>query len=158
MFIKWLAEKIFIPKSDHRFQFRAGGGYLVRLERKMEEKGIAMLEKTEKILRFRCKDTQIGGWHIGAYKIEVIAIEASENFFDITIRFLGIKNFGNLIAVVLWVAVFSKIVSQEYTELLLLIPFAIISPHLVNWTTIFVVAWRIELGLSTPKLINKESG
>ena len=116
------------------------------------------LEKTEKILRFRCKDTQIGGWHIGAHKIEVVAIEASENLFDVTIRFLGVKNLGNLIAVVLWVAVFSKIISQEYTVLLLLIPFAIISPHLTNWMTILVVAWRIELGLSTPELINKEPG
>ena len=121
----------------------------------MAEKGIALLEKTETRIRFRCKDTQIGGWHIGAHKIEVIAIETNENLYDITIRFLGVKNLGIVITIVLWVAVISKIIFQEYSDLWFLIPFAIFFPHLINWLTVFVGVWRIELGLSTPELINK---
>ena len=156
MSIQWLAEKIFIPKSDHCFKFKANEGYLVRLEGKMKEKGIEMLEKTEKHIRFRCKDTQIGGWRrIGVHKIEVVAIETKENLYDITIRFLGVKNLGILITVVLWVAVISKVISQDYSNLVILIPVAIIFPHLINWQIIIIIAWKIELWLGAPGLINK---
>lgn len=55
MFIRGLAEIIFIPKSDLRFQVKADDGYLVRLEQKMEEKGIGMLEKTETRIRLDVK-------------------------------------------------------------------------------------------------------
>jgi hypothetical protein len=140
MSIQWLAKKLFIPKSDHCFQFKANEGYLVRLERKMKEKGIAILEKTETMLKFRCKDTQIGGWHIGAHKIEVIAIKSDENLYDITVRFLGVKNLGIVITIVLWVTVISKVIFQDYSNLVILIPLAIISPYLINWLTIFVAA------------------
>ncbi len=156
MSIKWLAEKIFIPKSDHRFKFKANEGYLVRLEQKMKEKGITILEKTEKSIRFRCKDTQVGGWwRIGVHKIEVIAIETKENLYDITIRFLGVKNLGILFTVVLWVAVIYKIISQDYSNLVVLMPVAIIFPHLINWQAILLIAWKIELWLGAPGLINK---
>ena len=159
MFIKWLVEKIFIPESDYCFQVKASDGYLVQLERKMEDKGIAMLEKTETRIRFRCKDTEVGGWwRIGVHKIEVIAIEAKEGLYDITINFLGVKNLAVLISAVLWMAVFSQVISQNYLNLIILLPIAIISPHFYNWQAMLLVAWKIELWLSAPVLVTEKSG
>ena len=156
MFIRGLAEIIFIPKSDLRFQVKADDGYLVRLEQKMEEKGIGMLEKTETRIRFRCKDTYVGGWwRIGVHKIEVIAVEAKQNLYDITIRFLGVKNFGVLIAIVLWMGVIFKVIVQDYFKLLILIPAAIIFPHFINWYSILFIGWKIELWLSGSGLTNE---
>ena len=124
----------------------------------MKEKGIAILEKTETLVQFRCKDTQIGGWHIGAHKIEVTAIRSNDNLYNITVQFLGVKNLGIVITIVLWVVVIYIVFSQKYSELLFLLPFALIFPHLINWQALFVAFWRIKLGLITPDLIARETG
>ena len=124
----------------------------------MEQKGIAMLEKTERRIRFRCKDTQIGGQHIGAHKIEVTAIRSNDNLYNITVQFLGVKNLGIVITIVLWVVVISIVFSQKYSGLLFLLPFALIFPHLINWQALFVAFWKIKLRLIAPDLIAKETG
>jgi hypothetical protein len=126
----------------------------VRLEGKMEEKGVVMMEKTETRIRFRCKDTHVGGWwRIGVHKIEVIAIETNKNLYDITVRFLGVKNFGILITIVLWAGVIFTVISQDYSNLVVLMPLAIILPHLINWQAILLIAWKIELWLGAPGLL-----